>query len=70
MVKDVTETDTALKLIEQAEHNLEKVRDMANRQYSESDCPIKEDHYKRSSLLFGQERYIWTCGFCGKEEQA
>jgi len=38
----------------------------ANGQFSEEDCPLKDNHYILSEQIFGPGCWNWDCGFCGK----
>ncbi len=48
---------------------IENLKHKASRQFSEQNCPLREDHWGSSKLLFGIETYTWDCEFCGKNEQ-
>ncbi len=48
---------------------IEQPKRLASRQFSEQSCPLQEDHWISSKLLFGMETYTWDCEFCGKNEQ-
>ena len=64
----MSEVTLKVKLIE-IRVKIEQLKRLASRQFSEQGCPLREDHWISSKLLFGMETYTWDCDFCGKNEQ-
>jgi len=60
---------TIRRMMAEAQLRLLGVAAMATRQYTPDECPLKENHYDDSKLLFGKGRYKWICEFCGKKER-